>query len=163
MTSTAKSGTGDFDFFIGEWDGVQRRRKAWLADCDDWYEFATTTRCWSVFGGAANIDEIHAPDQGFSGLTVRLLDQATGDWSIYWANSRDGVLGLPPVTGRFEDGVGRFYADEVLAGRSIRTRFTWSDITPDSARWEQAFSPDGGATWEANWVSEFRRRPAPTA
>jgi len=163
MTSTAKSGTGDFDFFIGEWDGVQRRRKAWLADCDDWYEFATTTRCWSVFGGAGNIDEIHAPDQGFSGLTVRLLDQATGDWSIYWANSRDGVLGLPPVTGRFEDGVGRFYADEVLAGRSIRTRFTWSDITPDSARWEQAFSPDGGATWEANWISEFRRRPASTA
>jgi hypothetical protein len=63
----------------------------------------------------------------------------------------------PPSSGR---AVGRFYADEVLLGHPIRTRFTWSDITPDSARWEQAFSPDGGATWEANWVSEFRRRPA---
>jgi hypothetical protein len=163
MTFTQKSGTGDFDFYVGEWDSVHRRRKEWLADCDEWYEFSATTRCWSVFGGAANVDEINCPDQGFSGLSVRLLDQETGDWSIYWVNSRDGVLGLPPVSGRFEDGVGRFYADEVLQGRSIRTRFTWSDITPDSARWEQAFSPDGGATWEANWVAEFSRRPAPTA
>ena len=99
------------------------------------------------------------PDQGFSGLSIRLLDQATGDWSIYWVNSRDGVLGLPPVTGRFENGVGLFYTDEVLEGRSIRTRFTWSDITPDSARWEQAFSPDGGATWEANWIRRASSGP----
>src|SRR5271165_969640 len=109
MTSTQGiSGTGDFDFLVGEWDSVQRRRKAWLADCDEWYEFDAVTRCWPVFGGAGNIDEIDCPSQGFSGLTVRLLDQQTGDWSIFWATSRTGVLSLPPVVGRFEDGVGRF-------------------------------------------------------
>jgi hypothetical protein len=85
---------------------------------------------------------------------------ATGDWSIFWANSRDGILGVPPVTGRFDNGVGLFYADEVLDGRAIRVRFTWSHITADAARWEQAFSPDGGETWEANWTAEFTRRPA---
>jgi hypothetical protein len=154
-------GAGDFDFLVGEWDGIQRRRKAWLADCDEWYEMKSVTRCWSVFGGAGNIDEVHFPEQGFTGLTVRLRDVATGDWSIFWANSRDGILGVPPVTGRFENGVGRFYADEVLEGRAIRVRFTWSHITQDSARWEQAFSPDGGETWEANWTAEFTRRPAP--
>ena len=62
----------------------------------------SATRCWSVFGGAGNVDEVNFPDQGFAGLTVRLRDVATGDWSIYWANSRDGILGAPPVTGRFE-------------------------------------------------------------
>ena len=160
MANTAKAGTGDFDFFVGEWDSVHRRRKAWLADCDEWYEFPATTRCWSLFDGAGNIDELRSPDQGFNGASVRLLDQSTGDWSIYWVNSRQGVLGLPPVTGRFENGVGRFYADEVLAGRAIRVRFTWSDITGNSAHWEQAFSPDEGATWETNWISEFRRRAA---
>ena len=169
MTSTenqnhgaaGRNGAGDFDFLVGEWDGVQRRRRAWLADCDEWYELKSSTRCWSVFGGAGNIDEVDFPDQGFTGLTVRLRDVATGDWSIYWANSRDGILGVPPVTGRFENGVGLFYADEVLDGRAIRVRFTWSHITADSDRWEQAFSPDGGETWEANWTAEFTRRPAP--
>ena len=80
----------------------------------------STTRCWSAFGGAANVDEVQFPEQGFSGLTVRLVDQSTGAWSIYWANSRDGILGVP-VTGRFENGVGLFYADEVLDHRSSAT------------------------------------------
>jgi hypothetical protein len=164
MTSTQGiSGTGDFDFFVGEWDSVQRRRKAWLADCDEWYEFDAITRCWPIFGGAGNIDEIDCPSQGFRGLGLRLLDQQTGDWSIFWATSRTGLLSLPPVVGRFENGVGRFYSDEVLDGRAIRVRYTWSCITADSARWAQAFSPDGGETWEDNWTAEFRRRPAEPA
>lgn len=151
------TGTGDFDFFVGSWNGVQRRRKAWLADCDEWTEFTSTTRCWQVFGGAANVDEVDFPELGVTGLSVRLLDPATGDWSIYWASSRDGILGLPPVIGRFESGVGQFYCDEVLDGRAIRTRFTWSGITATSAHWEQAFSPDAGQTWETNWTADFRR------
>jgi hypothetical protein len=152
------SGVGDFDFFVGSWDGRQRRLRKALADSDDWYEFATTTQCWSVFGGAANVDEVTAPDQGFSGLSVRLFDPAAGQWSIYWANSRNGILGLPPVVGTFADGVGRFYADEDFEGTPITVRFTWSDITATTARWEQAFSTDGRKTWEPNWIADFTRR-----
>ncbi|MFI7576927.1 hypothetical protein [Micromonospora sp. NPDC049497] len=72
-------------------------------------------------------------------------------------NSSRGVLELPPVVGRFVDGVGTFLADDVDEGRPIRCRFLWSAITPTSCRWEQAFSTYGGRGWETNWVMEFTR------
>jgi len=153
------SGAGDFEFFVGSWDGAQRRLRKVLADCDEWDEFSSTTQCWSLFGGAANVDEVRVPDRGFSGLSVRLLDPASGQWSIYWANSRDGILQLPPVVGGFSDGVGRFYSEEVYEGKPIVVRYPWSEITPTSARWDQAFSVDARQTWETNWIANFTRRP----
>jgi hypothetical protein len=151
------TGLGDFDFFVGSWHSIQRRLTKPLAGCDEWVESSAATRCWQVFGGAANIDEVHFPDWGFTGLTIRLLNPATAEWSIYWVNSRNGQLLLPPVTGRFSDGVGMFYDQEQYEGRDITVRFRWSDITATTARWEQAFSDDGGQTWEANWTADFTR------
>ena len=157
---TGTGSAGDFDFFVGEWNGRQRRLREPLAGCDDWDEFASTTRCWSLFGGAANLDELSVPDRGFSGISLRLFDPAARNWSIYWANSRNGLLALPPVVGGFDGGIGRFYSDEDYGGRPITVRFTWSDITAVSARWEQAFSLDSGRTWEVNWIAEFTRPEA---
>lgn len=151
------AGRGDFDFFVGSWEGRQRRRRQWLAGCDDWEEFGSTSQCWSLFDGAANVDEVRVPDRGFTGVSLRLLDPARGEWSIYWANSRTGLL-QPPVTGRFRDGTGTFYGDDNHEGQQVRVRYLWSDITPVSARWEQAFSADGEQTWEANWIMDFTRR-----
>ena len=151
------NGLGDFDFFVGSWTSIQRKLKQPLADCDEWSETSATTRCWQAFGGAANVDEVHFPDWGYSGLSVRLHDPATGKWSIYWASSRNGQLSLPPVTGGFSDGVGTFYEEEEYQGRNITVRFKWSDITARAARWEQAFSLDGGQTWETNWTADFTR------
>jgi hypothetical protein len=152
--------TNNFDFFVGEWTSVQRRLREALAGCDEWYDFPGHTRCWSVFDGAGNVDEVTFPTQGFSGLTVRLQDKATDNWSIYWVSSRTG-LALPPVVGRFDDtGRGTFYSDEDYNGRPIKVRFIWSDITDSSCRWEQAFSVDDGANWETNWVAEFQRTRA---
>jgi hypothetical protein len=152
-----RNGLGDFDFFVGSWKSIQRKLKKPLADCDEWEESFATTRCWQVFGGAANVDEVNFPDWGFSGLSVRLHNPATGEWSIYWVNSRNGELALPPVTGRFSDGVGMFYDQEQYEGRDITVRFKWSDITATTARWEQAFSLDSGQTWETNWTADFTR------
>ena len=87
---------------------------------------------------------------------MRLLDQKTLEWSIYWADSKTGRL-FPPVVGRFEDGRGDFYGTDEHEGRPIRAHFIWSGITPTAARWEQEFSVDGGITWESNWVMEFQR------
>jgi hypothetical protein len=160
-SSDTMNGTGDFDFFVGSWDVRHRRLREWLAGCDDWDEFGSTTECWSLFGGAANIDELSVPERGFTGMSLRLFDPARGDWSIYWASSRDGRL-QPPVTGRFRDGVGLFHGEDVYEGRPVRVRYTWSGITPGSARWEQAFSADGERTWEVNWIMDFTRRAGAT-
>ncbi len=92
------------------------------------------------------------------GVALRAYDPKTGQWAIWWVDGRDpfGTLD-PPVKGRFDKAVGTFYSDGTLNGKPIRTRFIWSQITPTSARWEQAYSPDAGKTWETNWVMEFRR------
>lgn len=158
MTDNRNDGVGDFDFFVGSWQAWNRRLTKPLADCDEWDEFPSTSECWSVFGGAGNIDELSVPERGFHGLTVRLLDRATGEWSLYWSNSKDGLLPMPPVVGHFTDGTGQFYCEEIWNGIPITTRFTWSGITPESARWEQAFSTDGRTTWETNWTADFTRR-----
>ncbi|HYM86596.1 MAG TPA: hypothetical protein VET30_07635, partial [Pseudoxanthomonas sp.] len=78
-------------------------------------------------------------------------------WSLYWAGNRSGVL-EPPVVGRFEHGVGIFEGDDTHQGRPIRVRFIWSEISARSAHWQQAFSVDGGRSWETNWHMYMSRR-----
>jgi len=45
----------------------------------------------------------------------------------------------------------------VFDARVIRVRFVWTHAGPDACQWEQAFSPDGGASWETNWRMTFTR------
>lgn len=148
-----------FDFLDGgTWTVHHHKLKQRLANCDEWWDFDGTCSFWKILGGVGNVDDnvFDHPDGMSHGATVRLFDTATGLWSIWWMNA--GVAAIDtPVVGRFTDGVGTFEADEVFEGRPIRVRFTWSDITPTSAKWQQAFSPDGGATWEINWSMEFER------
>ena len=147
-----------FDWFVGTWTSKQRRLRRILAGGEDWYEFAGTHRVWNALDGVAQFDEALFPTEGFGGITLRLYDAERDEWSLYWASSRNGRLALPPTVGRFaKDGVGVFTNEEVYEGKPITVRFVWSDITPTSARWEQAFSPDGGASWEPNWIAEFTR------
>jgi hypothetical protein len=147
----------NFDFLVGTWTSTQRRLREVLNNSDEWYEFPGDLRCWSVLDGAGNVDEVTFPTLGYTGLTVRLYDAGRDEWSIYWASSKQGLT-LPPQVGRFgDDGRGVFLADDVYEGRPVRVAYIWSEITADSARWEQAFSPDAGVSWETNWVAEFRR------
>jgi len=84
-------------------------------------------------------------------------DPKTGTWSIWWHDGRNPGDLDPPVKGRFKDGVGTFYSDDTLRGKPIKVRFTWSGITATAAHWEQAFSGDGGKTWETNWTADFSK------
>jgi hypothetical protein len=146
----------DFDFLYGEWTVANRRLRDLFVGSDDWYTFDATSWARPLLGGVGNVDEMDCPSEGFSGATIRLQDQSTGDWSIYWADSSTGRL-FPPVVGRFADGRGDFYGDDEHDGSPIRAHFIWSEITPRSARWEQEFSNDAGQTWERNWIMEFTR------
>jgi hypothetical protein len=146
---------GDFDFLVGTWKIDNRRLKQRLNGCTEWESFTARAEGRNQFAGAANIDEITFPDGTF-GLTVRLFDPRRREWSLYWASSTTGTI-FPPVVGRFSEGTGEFYGDDTHDGRPVRVRFLWSGITPTSARWEQAFSVDGGATWETNWIMEMTR------
>jgi hypothetical protein len=148
-------GRRDFDFLHGTWQSKQRRLDKWGAGSDTWIEFEAELECRPHLLGLANFDElVMRTDSGTqSGVTLRLFNPETKVWSIYWANSRTGELGTPMIGG-FEDGIGTFYAHELYDGKWIYSRFIWTSSLP---RWEQAFSTDGGRTWETNWVADFTR------
>ena len=148
----------DFEFFMGTWRVHHRRRRDPLTGSDSWYEFDGTATARPLWGGAANVDEVdyESPNGRQRGLTLRLFEPKTGLWRLYWASSVKNAF-EEPVIGRFAGGRGEFHGHEVLDGRAIFVRFVWSEITPTSCRWEQAFSEDGGRSWETNWIAEFTR------
>lgn len=147
----------DFDFIHGRWNVTNRRLKQWGAGSDDWDEFPSTSRCEPRLGGLANVEQIDCPARGWTGMAVRSFDRVAREWSIWWISDRDGRLGAP-VRGRFDTGGCTLEGPDHHEGRPVIARYIWSDITADSARWTQTFSFDGGATWETNWVMDFRRQ-----
>ena len=158
MTAAAniQDGRRDFDFLQGRWTVVHRRLKRRGAGCDDWDEFCGTTDCRVLLGGLCNVDENDMPARGFQGLSFRTYDLERREWAIYWVNSTSGAL-QEPVFGRFEDGEGRFHGVDVDDGRPVQVVYRWTEITAQSAHWSQAFSYDGGRTWEVNWTMAFSR------
>jgi hypothetical protein len=156
------SGLHDFDLRVGRWRAHHRRLKERLAGSHEWLEFEGTCVFQQLMGGWANMDDnvFDLPDGAYRGVTLRSYDAKSGEWAIWWLDGRNPFGDLdPPVKGRFENGVGTFYADDTLRGRKIRVRFIWSHITATAAHWEQAFSADGGKSWETNWITDFRRVP----
>jgi hypothetical protein len=155
---------GDFDFWLGEWATRNRRLRERLAGSDEWEEFPARVRAWKILDGHGNADEFRTDhDGGFVGMSFRFFDPATRQWSIYWADSRRPGLLDPPVLGGFDGDVGLFEGDDSFDGRPIRVRFTWSGVTTPTPRWVQAFSDDGGKTWETNWEMDFTRIEAVAA
>lgn len=150
----------DFDFVIGDWNVVHRRLKERLAGCHDWVTFDGEMSTCKILGGFGNIEDnlLHFPEGTFRAVALRSYDATSGTWSIWWLDGRFPGRVDVPVVGRFEQGVGTFYADDVFDGRAIKVRFLWSKCSDAHLRWEQAFSADGGASWETNWTMDFTPR-----
>ena len=151
-------GAHDFDWEIGTWKTVLKRRLRPLTGSDDWVEYSGTTTVTEVWGGRANLVELDVT--GSAGRILagswRLYNPESRQWSLNFANSAAGTMAIPTV-GEFRDGRGEFYSSETLNGRVILVRFVIFDITRDSAKFEQAFSDDGGKTWETNWIASDTR------
>ena len=156
--SPAADGRHAFDFFIGRWKVAHHRLRERLVSDTHWEDFAGACETRHIIGGLGNLDDnvLELPAGAYRAATLRLFNPATGLWSIWWIDARDCTLGAP-VHGRFDDGVGTFLGEDQLGSRLIKVRFVWSNITPRSARWEQAFSADGGESWEQNWRMDFAR------
>ena len=155
-------GRHDFDFFAGSWHVHHRRvTDALDSTCDEWVEFDGTCDARLILDGLGNTDGLRVPELpaggSLEGRTLRLFEPETGLWRIWWASTtRPGVLD-EPVVGRFVDGIGTFECADVVGGVSLLVRFLWSDITPTSARWQQFFSFDDGASWHLNWIMDKTR------
>jgi len=156
--STTTSARHDFDFFFGDWRVHHHRLDRRLAQCNSWSDFEGRSSARPLLGRLGNIDEnvLESPSGRYEAVTIRLLDEPKGRWSIYWIDGRDPKMDTP-MQGGFADGLGTFFGDDTFEGTPIRVRFLWSGITATSVNWEQAFSTDGGTSWETNWSMRFER------
>ena len=149
-----RDGQHDFDFEIGTWKTHLRRLQRPLSKSTTWVEYEGTSVVSKVLDGRANLVELKVagPAGRIEGLSLRLYNPETRQWSLNFANIRDGQLTTPSV-GEFKDGRGEFYNDDTFNGRPVVVRFVITKVTEDQYRFEQAFSDDGRKTWEVNWIA----------
>jgi len=153
-----RDGQKDFDFEIGTWKTHVKRRLRPLTGSNTWVEMDGISVVRKVLNGRANLVELIADGSTghFEGLSLRLYNPQSRQWSLNFSNAADGTLSEATI-GEFRNGRGEFYAQETYNGRAILVRFVISPLTPDSCRFEQAFSDDGGKTWEVNWIATDTR------
>jgi hypothetical protein len=149
-----RDGQRDFDFEIGVWKTHLKRLVHPLSGSSSWVELEGTTVVRKIWNGRANLAELTTDDASgnLQVLSLRLYDPRSRQWSLNTANANSGSLGVPTI-GEFKNGRGEFFDQESFNGRTILVRNVWSDITADSCRFEQAFSEDGGKSWELNWIA----------
>jgi hypothetical protein len=166
--SAQAGGEHDFDFEIGNWRTHISRLRRPLSGDTTWIEYDGTSVVKPVWHGRANTVELEVDGPGgqhIQGLSLRLYNPRSRQWSLNFVNAAVGTMGVPTV-GEFKHGRGEFYDWEEYGGRMILVRNVWRDMTPTSCRFEQSFSDDGGKTWELNWIATDTRiadEPAPTA
>jgi hypothetical protein len=162
LETLMQDGRHDFDFFIGSWKISHRRLRERLKGSTDWEIFTGYSDARKILGGLGNMDEGRFEGEfgTLHAITVRLFNPTSQEWFIYWAasNRPTGEFDVPMI-GKFENGVGTFYAQETHAGKHVYSRFIWTVSSADRCHWEQALSEDGGTTWETNWTMDFDRIP----
>ena len=156
-----RDGSHDFDFLIGNWKAHVRRLPDRLNNSNVWVEYEGISNHKKLLNSNANFEEFEVTSTDkklhIKAQTLRLYNPASHQWSIFLVDLDNGVLSLPPVIGQFNGARGEFFDQEDFKGRAILVRYVWLNLSPTSARMEQSFSPDGGKTWEVNWICELSR------
>jgi hypothetical protein len=158
LPQATRDGGRDFDFELGTWRTHLRRLEAPLTGSSTWVEYEGATTVRKVWDGRANLVEldVKGPSGRIEGLSLRLYNPRSRQWSLNFASSASGMMS-PPVFGRFRDGRAEFLGQELIDGQAILVRFVITPITTDSIRFEQSFSDDGGTSWELNWIATDTR------
>ena len=158
-TTGEPDGQHDFDFAIGDWKIHLKRLEHPLTGSKTWVEFDGTLKTRKIWNGDGDVEEFDAtsPTGLLTGLAVRLYNPQSHQWSIYWANKKNGAMDSSPQVGQFKNGRGEFYGTDTLNGKFIIIRFVWTNTHSDSPHFEQSFSDDGGKTWEVNWITDQTR------
>ena len=157
-TPTQPDPQHDFDFEVGSWKIHLSRLQDRLAGSTTWIEFDGTSVTRKLWNGRADLEEFETDSQTghIEGLTLRLFNPQSRQWSLYWANSKDGIWD-PPMIGEFKNGRGEFFSQQMWKGRAVFVRFLWTNTTTNTPHFEQSFSDDGGKTWEVNWITNQTR------
>jgi hypothetical protein len=150
---SATSSQNDFDFLEGKWKVHNRKLKIRLSNNTEWDEFESTLHMKKALNGFGNVENYYAAfnSKPFEGLAVRLFNPDSKLWTIYWMDTNSLAMDKHPVTGSFEDRVGKFYAKDTLNGKEIVVLYQWDATNANQPKWSQAFSPDNGKTLEWNW------------
>jgi hypothetical protein len=153
-----RDGADDFNWEIDAWD-THVRVRAPISESGAWTEFRGTSIVHALAHGRSNLVDLDVAngDRRIEGVSLRLYNPQTRQWSLNFASMRDGVL-TPPVYGGFENERGVFYGQDIVEGRVVLVRFVISDVTANSARFVQSHSVDGGQTWIDNWIATDTRR-----
>ncbi len=159
-TDTSHAPPVDFDFMVGDWKVRHRRLNARLTGCTEWTEFLGTSSTRKILGGYGNVEDncLQFPEGEVRAAAFRSFNADTQEWAIWWLDHRVPHNLDVPVIGRFSGTVGTFFAQDMLHGRPITIRFIWRANPGANPIWEQAFTEDGGKTWETNWIMEFVRQ-----
>jgi hypothetical protein len=147
------SSENDFDFLQGQWTVHNRKLKTRLNNCTEWDEFESELHMKKALNGFGNVENYyaHLNNEAFEGMAVRLFNKQTKLWTIYWMDSNQATMDEHPVSGSFENGIGKFYTTDVFNETPILVIYQWDTTQPDHPKWSQAFSTDKGKTWEWNW------------
>ncbi len=149
----------DFDFIMGDWKVLHQRLNARFCNCDQWTTFESLSSTSKILGGFGNLEDnlLFFPTGTFRAVALRSYCRETGTWSIWWLDGRNPMGLDAPVRGNFKQGIGTFLGEDVMDGVPTLVRFIWNATSPEQPTWEQAFSQDGGQSWETNWRMVFTR------
>ena len=159
IKASATSSQNDFDFLPGKWKVHNRKMQTRLANCTEWDEFESELHMRKTLNGMGNVENYYTSFNGkpFEGMAIRLFNAQTKLWTIYWVDTNTCGMDEHPVTGSFENAVGKFYATDMFNDQPIVMLYQWDARDPQHPVWSQAFSADDGETWEWNWEMKLTK------
>ena len=159
IIASATSNEHDFDFLVGKWQVKNRKLVARLSNCTDWITFDSEIHMVKTLNGFGNMERYFATfdNQPFEGMAIRLFNPETKLWKVYWTDTSSCKMDEHPVTGSFENGIGKFYAADFFNGIPIVVLYQWDASNKQFPKWSQAFSVDNGLTWEWNWEMQLEK------